>query len=169
MADFFADNMVKQIILDIIENKDNIQDYSVTWKSMTTLMFKNYPASQVWSWTEEISNKAYDEEWFEKKYSEEQFKKKFVDDLKKEKEIKKALYKTNSLKKRLIDSKLKITDVAKKYGLDTDNKGKTTCPFHNDSDPSLILNNSKNIYHCFGCGAKGDIITFIKQMENLKR
>jgi len=169
MVDFFADKMVKQIINDIINDKDNLPTITATWKSMTRLMFKNYPAIQINQWIEEISQEAYDEGWFEKKYTEEEFKKKFVENLKIEKQKKREFYKTNNLKRKLINQKLKITDIAKQYGLDTDKRGRTTCPFHNDSEPSLILNDAKNIFHCFGCGTKGDLITFIQKMEEIKK
>lgn len=41
------------------------------------------------------------------------------------------------------------------------------CPFHSDNDPSFYVNPKKKFYHCFGCGEKGDIITFIQKTENL--
>ena len=34
------------------------------------------------------------------------------------------------------------------------------CPFHGDKDPSLYVSPQKNIFHCFGCGAHGDVIGF---------
>lgn len=45
----------------------------------------------------------------------------------------------------------------------------TNCVFHNDKTPSLRLSDKGNraIYHCFGCGEKGDILNFICRMENL--
>ena len=44
----------------------------------------------------------------------------------------------------------------------------TNCVFHNDKNPSMRLTNKggKALYNCFGCGAKGDIINFICEMEN---
>ena len=66
--------------------------------------------------------------------------------------------------RKLIDSKIKITDVAKKYGLEV-KKNKCLCPFHADGDPSLSFNDEKNVFNCFGCGAKGDIIEFVRRME----
>ncbi len=45
----------------------------VTWKSLTRLIFKNYPAAQINAWIEDISQEAYDKEWFEKKYTKEDF------------------------------------------------------------------------------------------------
>jgi DNA primase len=41
------------------------------------------------------------------------------------------------------------------------------CPFHNDKTPSFSVNASKGLYHCFGCGAGGDLIDFVMAMENL--
>ena len=41
------------------------------------------------------------------------------------------------------------------------------CPFHNDTKPSLSVVDEKNFYHCFACGAHGDIITFTMEIEGL--
>jgi hypothetical protein len=41
------------------------------------------------------------------------------------------------------------------------------CPFHNEKTPSFIANDDKAFYHCFGCGAHGDIITFVMETEGL--
>lgn len=41
------------------------------------------------------------------------------------------------------------------------------CPFHNEKSPSFTVNDEKAFYHCFGCGAHGDVIGFIKEYENL--
>ena len=47
-----------------------IENFDVaTWKSLTRLIFKNYPAAQINDWIEEISQEAYDKDWFENKYS----------------------------------------------------------------------------------------------------
>lgn len=40
------------------------------------------------------------------------------------------------------------------------------CPFHNEKTPSFSVSPSKGIYKCFGCGAAGDSITFLKQHEH---
>jgi len=37
------------------------------------------------------------------------------------------------------------------------------CPFHNEKEPSFFVNKEKGVYHCFGCGAKGNVITFLKE------
>ncbi len=41
------------------------------------------------------------------------------------------------------------------------------CPFHNEKSPSFTVNEEKGFYHCFGCGAHGDQVEFIKQTEGL--
>lgn len=37
------------------------------------------------------------------------------------------------------------------------------CPFHEDRTPSFSVDDSRGSYHCFGCGASGDVITFLMQ------
>jgi len=49
-------------------------------------------------------------------------------------------------------------------------KGKThwgICPFHSEKTPSFAVNSYEQYYHCFGCGAKGDVITFIEKVEHV--
>lgn len=41
------------------------------------------------------------------------------------------------------------------------------CPFHNEKSPSFSVSPENGFFHCFGCGAGGDVITFIKRIENL--
>lgn len=40
------------------------------------------------------------------------------------------------------------------------------CPFHGESTPSFSVTSDKQIFHCFGCGAGGNVITFIMDIEN---
>ena len=40
------------------------------------------------------------------------------------------------------------------------------CPFHNDSNPSMMVSPDKQIYKCFSCGASGNVFTFIMNYEN---
>ena len=41
------------------------------------------------------------------------------------------------------------------------------CPFHSENSPSFSVNAEEGLYYCFGCGAKGDAITFVREMEGL--
>ncbi|MDO4296195.1 MAG: DNA primase [bacterium] len=40
------------------------------------------------------------------------------------------------------------------------------CPFHNEKSPSFSVSGSKQMYYCFGCGAGGNVLTFVMQYEN---
>lgn len=61
-----------------------------------------------------------------------------------------------------------IVDVISDY-VRLQKKGSThfgLCPFHNEKTPSFSVSQNKQIYHCFGCGAGGNVITFLMQYEN---
>jgi len=44
---------------------------------------------------------------------------------------------------------------------------KAKCPFHNEKTPSFFVSPDRGSYYCFGCGAKGDIFSFIEEFEGL--
>ena len=50
------------------------------------------------------------------------------------------------------------------YGIRVNRAGKANCPFHNDRTPSMKVDKR---FHCFGCGADGDVIDFIARLYGL--
>ena len=54
--------------------------------------------------------------------------------------------------------------VAEYYGLSVNQFGKTRCPFHNDRTPSMKVDKR---FHCFGCGADGDVIDFVSRLYGM--
>ena len=44
---------------------------------------------------------------------------------------------------------------------------KVVCPFHDDHSPSMVVSPSRQTYHCFVCGASGDVISFVQHHLNL--
>ncbi len=62
-----------------------------------------------------------------------------------------------------------IVDVISSY-IKLQRKGSNyvgVCPFHNDRNPSMSVNQPRQIYHCFSCGAGGDVFKFVMEYENL--
>ena len=44
---------------------------------------------------------------------------------------------------------------------------KARCPFHNEKTPSFFVSTARQTFYCFGCGAKGDVISFVEKFEGL--
>ena len=59
----------------------------------------------------------------------------------------------------VVGSKVKLVRKGREY--------QACCPFHNEKTPSFTVNEAKGFYHCFGCGAHGDIIKFEMEANNL--
>jgi len=74
----------------------------------------------------------------------------------------------NSFPKHFFKGNIKITDIADEFGLKPLKKKIRICPFHEDKSPSLSLNNEKGVFNCFGCGTKGNIITFYAMLKKVK-
>lgn len=53
-----------------------------------------------------------------------------------------------------------------KYGIEPNRKGFAKCPFHSEKTASFRVYKD-GTFHCFGCGAHGDVITFVMKMQNL--
>ena len=65
--------------------------------------------------------------------------------------------------------RIDIVDVLSKY-VTLKKKGRShlaCCPFHQEKTPSFNVNQQKQFYHCFGCGASGDVIAFLMDYERL--
>lgn len=58
-----------------------------------------------------------------------------------------------------------MADVLSRYGLKADRQGMLSCPFHG-ADKHASMKIYKDGYHCFACGAHGDIFDFVKDMEH---
>lgn len=68
-----------------------------------------------------------------------------------------------------IKERLNIEEVVSDY-LKLEKAGrnlKARCPFHNEKTPSFIVSPERGTFYCFGCGASGDIFTFVEKFEGL--
>lgn len=66
-----------------------------------------------------------------------------------------------------IKEKLSIVDIISSY-ITIEKAGKNykaRCPFHNEKTPSFFISEERGSYYCFGCGAKGDIFSFVEHFE----
>lgn len=158
MVDLNVDNVMKKVILELCESPPK-DDYLYSWKNWTRQMFKNYSYFKMLESFNESYQEASDEEWFNKKFPKGFFNEEWIYPKPKGKIYLGKIRKT-------IDLNLKITQVADKYKLKPLGKKMRVCPFHADSQPSLSLSDKKNVFNCFGCHAKGDIIEFIRRLED---
>lgn len=69
----------------------------------------------------------------------------------------------------LIKDRLPVSEIIRRR-VTLKQKGKDflgLCPFHNEKTPSFTVNDQKGFYHCFGCGAHGDIFSFLTDFEKM--
>lgn len=60
----------------------------------------------------------------------------------------------------LVDSRVKLKKAGRNY--------QACCPFHNEKSPSFTVSQDKQFYHCFGCGAHGNAISFLIEFDRLE-
>ncbi|MBC8388109.1 MAG: DNA primase [Actinobacteria bacterium] len=69
-----------------------------------------------------------------------------------------------------LKSRISIQDIVSNY-VNLKKTGKSyvgLCPFHKEKTPSFTVDSIKQLYHCFGCGEGGDVISFIMKIENME-
>ena len=116
-----------------------------------------------------IHNKRLEKQWVEmtKDFIKLNGFKKMLDKfLKASEEITEKYWSNNKkIPKHFFKGDLKITDIADEFNIKPLRRKLRICPFHDDKDPSLSLSNEKGVFNCFGCGVKGNIITFQAMLE----
>lgn len=70
----------------------------------------------------------------------------------------------------LIKERLDLVDFLRSYLrlMPAGKNFKALCPFHEEKTPSFIVSPERKLWHCFGCGAGGDLIGFVMRYENLE-
>ncbi|MGF1700654.1 DNA primase [Photobacterium makurazakiensis] len=60
----------------------------------------------------------------------------------------------------VVDARVKLKKQGKNFG--------ACCPFHNEKTPSFSVSQEKQFYHCFGCGAHGNVLDFVMEFDRLE-
>lgn len=66
-----------------------------------------------------------------------------------------------------IKQSIKMDDLFRAYGLEPNRAGFVICPFHSEKTASLKAYADNTRFKCFGCGAQGDVISFVMLMHNI--
>jgi DNA primase len=75
-----------------------------------------------------------------------------------------AMHNSKSAKEQIRD-RVDIVDIVSRY-VKLDRHNKALCPFHEEKAPSFSVNSAGQFFRCFGCGARGDVFTFLQLKEN---
>ena len=65
-----------------------------------------------------------------------------------------------------VKTSINTREAAARYGVEVNRHGKALCPFHNDRNPSLFVDDDH--YHCYACGEHGDVIDLTAKLFGLK-
>ena len=65
----------------------------------------------------------------------------------------------------MVKQSVTVREAAERYGIEVKRGGMACCPFHDDKNPSMKLN--EEYFYCFGCGATGDVIDLTARLYNL--
>ena len=68
---------------------------------------------------------------------------------------------------REVKERADIVRVAQLYGMQLNRAYKCICPFHKEKTASLSISPQKQIWHCFGCGKGGDVISLVSELLNV--
>jgi DNA primase catalytic core len=74
------------------------------------------------------------------------------------------------LEKEAVKKSVDIIALFASFGVELSKKGKSytgRCPWHEDSTPSLSVDRDKGLYHCFGCGESGDVVSLVEKMRGV--
>lgn len=69
-----------------------------------------------------------------------------------------------------IKARTDLADLIGSYGIQLRRAGadyKACCPFHHEKTPSFVIHPNQGYYHCFGCGEKGNVFSFVMKQEGL--
>lgn len=158
MADMFVDNAIRKWIEIFNKNPDPTYHVIDSWKFLTRAMFWKYPAIQVYDMVDECLKEATDEQYLNKKLIK-------LNITERKDKTKPIIFVKDNLTKNL-DKRLSIVGIANSFGIKV-KKNKCICPFHKDTDPSLVFYEKTNSFFCFGCRTGGDVVEFYRRLKEV--
>jgi DNA primase len=69
-----------------------------------------------------------------------------------------------------IKRRVRVESLAADWGLELERRGRhlfALCPFHDERTPSFVITPERGLFHCFGCGAAGDVIGFAVRFQHM--
>lgn len=71
---------------------------------------------------------------------------------------------------KTLKARLDLVEVIRQHGVQLKRRGSNffaLCPFHSENTPSFSASPRAQLWHCFGCGAGGDVFTFVQKHDHL--